>query len=93
MATTAAACLRLLPEDLRVVDYYSPFNFAKLTQYDLDIAAASVIWFPYHNHRLVAGGGKEGALYLLDADSLGSAGHQTPCCAIKNSPMTRWHSK
>jgi outer membrane protein assembly factor BamB len=66
------------PEDLEIIDYYSPLNFAQITQYDLDIAASSLIWLPYHSKRLVAGGGKEGAIYLLDADSLGTEDHQTP---------------
>jgi outer membrane protein assembly factor BamB len=66
------------PEDLEVTDYYSPLNFQQLTKFDLDISASSLIWFPYRNGRLVAGGGKEGALYLLDADSLGTEDHQTP---------------
>ena len=66
------------PEDLEVTDYYSPLNFLQLTKFDLDIAASSLIWFPFRSSRLVAGGGKEGALYLLDADSLGTEDHQTP---------------
>ncbi len=66
------------PEDLEVTDYYSPLNFQQLTKFDLDIAASSLIWFPFRSSRLVAGGGKEGALYLLDADSLGTEDHQTP---------------
>jgi len=66
------------PEDLEIIDYFSPLNFEQINTYDLDIAAASVIWIPYRRHRLVAGGGKEGAIYLLDADSLGSEDHQTP---------------
>jgi outer membrane protein assembly factor BamB len=73
-----SSLLAARPEDLEITDYYSPLNFRKISQYDLDIAASSLIWFPYRNHRLVAGGGKEGALYLLDADSLGSEDHQTP---------------
>ncbi len=66
------------PDDLEITDYYSPLNFQQITKYDLDIAASSLIWFPYRNNRLVAGGGKEGAIYVLDADSLGSEDHQTP---------------
>ncbi len=66
------------PGDLEVIDFYSPLNFDQLNKYDLDIAASSLIWLAYRNYRLVAGGGKEGAIYLLDADSLGSADHQTP---------------
>ena len=66
------------PVDLKLIDYYSPINHEQITQYDLDIAASSLLWLPYRSHRLVAGGGKEGALYLLDADALGSQDHQTP---------------
>jgi outer membrane protein assembly factor BamB len=66
------------PQDLEITDYYSPLNFLQITRYDLDIGAASVIWIPYHGSRLVAGGGKEGALYLVDADSMGTEDHQTP---------------
>jgi outer membrane protein assembly factor BamB len=66
------------PRDLEITDYYSPLNYQQITHYDLDIGAASVIWLPYRNTPLVAGGGKEGALYLLDANSMGSVDHQTP---------------
>lgn len=73
-----SSLLAVSPKDLRITDYYSPLNFQQITRYDLDIAASSVIWFPYHGEQLVAGGGKEGAIYLLDAKALGSADHQTP---------------
>lgn len=66
------------PEDLEIIDYYSPLNYQQITQYDLDIATSSLVWFPYRRNRLVAGGGKEGVLYMLDADSLGAEDHQTP---------------
>ena len=73
-----SSLIAVRPENLEVIDYYSPLNFRQVTKYDLDIASASVIWIPFHHDRLVAGGGKEGAIYLLDADSLGAADHQTP---------------
>jgi outer membrane protein assembly factor BamB len=66
------------PKDMRLIDYYSPINYDDVTKLDLDIASASLLWFPYHDMRLVAGGGKEGAIYLMDADSMGSADHKTP---------------
>jgi outer membrane protein assembly factor BamB len=66
------------PGSLRVLDYYSPLNFLKVTKYDLDISASSLIWFPYRNYDLVAGGGKEGVLYMLNANGLGTRDHQTP---------------
>jgi len=73
-----SSLITVRPEDLEVIDYYSPLNFQQVTKYDLDIASSSVIWIPYHSDRLVAGGGKEGAIYVLDADSMGAADHQTP---------------
>jgi outer membrane protein assembly factor BamB len=74
----ASSLIAVRPETLELLDYYSPVNFAQITKYDLDIASSSVIWFAYQDHRLVAGGGKEGVLYMLDAESLGSDDHQTP---------------
>jgi PQQ-like domain len=63
---------------LKVLDYYSPLNYRELTRYDLDIGGSSFVWFSYRNFNLLAGGGKEGVLYLLNADSLGEKDHQTP---------------
>ena len=73
-----SSVLGVAPRTLEVKDYFSPLNFQQLTRYDLDISAASVIWLPYRNFSLVAGGGKEGKLYLLNAESLGTRDHQTP---------------
>jgi outer membrane protein assembly factor BamB len=36
------------------------------------------VYFRSKNYNLLAGGGKQGYLYLLDADSLGNKDHQTP---------------
>jgi outer membrane protein assembly factor BamB len=73
-----SSLIAVRPENLELIDYYSPLNFDQISKYDLDIASSSVIWLPYRNHRLVAGGGKEGVIYMLDADSLGTDDHQTP---------------
>lgn len=69
--------------DLRVVDYFAPTNYRHVTQYDLDMAAASPAWFAYRDFDLLAGGGKEGVLYLLDADALGDKDHHSPLFALK----------
>lgn len=68
---------------LRVLDYYAPLNYRELTRYDLDLGSASPVWFSYRSFDLLAGGAKEGVLYLLNADSLGSKDHQTPLYAQK----------
>jgi outer membrane protein assembly factor BamB len=65
-------------DDLRVLDYYMPTNHRMVTRYDLDMGASSLVWFSVKDFNLVATGGKEGVLYMLDADDLGSKDHQTP---------------
>jgi hypothetical protein len=67
--------------DLRVVDYYTPTDWNSLTREDLDISSASPVWFAYKNHNLLAVGGKQGVVYLLDADALGAKDHHTPLFA------------
>jgi hypothetical protein len=65
-------------DDLRILDYYMPTNHAMVSKYDLDMGASSGVWFSVKDFNLIATGGKEGALYLLDADELGTKDHQTP---------------
>src|SRR5262249_45364366 len=43
-----------------------------------DMGAASPVWFTYKNLNLLVGGGKEGVVYLMNADSLGGQDHHTP---------------
>lgn len=71
--------------DLKIVDYYTPANFQDITKYDLDPGASSPVWFAHKNLNALAGGGKEGTLYLLDADSLGGKDHQTPLSLMRLS--------
>ena len=63
--------------DLTSLDYFLPPNWAYLNQKDLDLGAASPVFFGWHNHNLIASGSKESAVYLLDADSLGGSDHQS----------------
>ncbi len=70
--------LALSSKDLTMADYYTPANHLYLTHKDLDMGAITPVVFPFKNRELVAGGGKEGVLYLLDAKSLGGADHKTP---------------
>lgn len=64
--------------DLKVVDYYTPIGWNSLTREDLDISSASPVWFAFKHYNLLVVGGKEGVVYLLDADSLGAKDHHTP---------------
>jgi outer membrane protein assembly factor BamB len=64
--------------DLSLVDYYTPPDWERIQKYDLDLASSSPVFFTYGKYNLIAGGGKQGYLYLLDADSLGDKNHGTP---------------
>jgi len=70
--------LGLSVKDLKMVDYYTPANRAWITKKDLDMGCMSPIVFPWKGRELVAGGGKEGVIYLLDAKKLGGDDHSTP---------------
>lgn len=66
---------------LNLADYFTPDNYDYLTRYDLDFGSGSAVWFAYRNYNLICVGGKEGVLYMLDADALGSKDHHTPLFA------------
>jgi PQQ-like domain len=68
---------------LHFVDHYTPDNHDELTRYDLDISSASPVWFSYKTFDLLAAGGKEGLLYLLNADSLGEKAHDIALDSVK----------
>ncbi|HLY62264.1 MAG TPA: PQQ-binding-like beta-propeller repeat protein [Terriglobia bacterium] len=63
--------------DLELVDYFTPPNWQDLNKHDLDLASASPVWFSYGGYELLAGGGKGGVVYLMDANSLGGKGHDS----------------
>lgn len=73
-----STAIKAAPGSLKILDYYLPLNHNQITKFDLDMGASSLVWFSYRNFHLVAGGGKEGVLYMLNADSLGEKDHQTP---------------
>ena len=68
----------LSAKDLTLKDYYTPANRAFITKKDLDMGNISPVVFPFKQWELVAGAGKEGVIYLLDAKSMGGADHRTP---------------
>jgi outer membrane protein assembly factor BamB len=70
--------LGLAPKAAGLADYYTPANRAWITRKDLDMGCISPVVFKYKSWELVAGGGKEGVLYLLDANKLGGDDHRTP---------------
>jgi outer membrane protein assembly factor BamB len=63
--------------DLKIVDYFTPVDWRDVNKFDLDISSASPVWFAYGNYNLLAAGGKQAFVYLLDADALGAKDHHT----------------
>jgi outer membrane protein assembly factor BamB len=68
-------------KDMAVTDYFLPRNEEYINKNDLDLGSASPVWFTWKDRHLLAHGSKEGVVYLLDADRLGSADHSTPIFA------------
>ena len=75
--------MRLAPRTLQVMDYFTPPNLQELNANDLDYGSGGTLGFTFQNRQLVASGGKDGTIYLLDAASLGGADHRTPLFALK----------
>jgi outer membrane protein assembly factor BamB len=69
----------------RLLDSYTPTNWAYLREKDLDLGSANPVLFPFQKWTLVASAGKESVISLLDADNLGGTDHHTP---LYQSP--RW---
>ena len=70
--------LQLSATDLKLVDYFTPANHNYLTRKDLDMGSTSPTVFPLNGREVVAAGGKEGVVYLLDAKHVGGGDHRTP---------------
>jgi hypothetical protein len=68
-------------KDLQLIDSFTPVNEAWLNQKDLDFGSGSPVIFPFQKWTLVASAGKEGVIYLLDANNLGGKDHRTPLFA------------
>ena len=65
---------RLDPETLNLVDYYTPANWEYVWKRDFDITASALV-LDYKGKELVIIGGKEGVLYLMDAEDMGGLTH------------------
>jgi outer membrane protein assembly factor BamB len=70
--------LQLSVKDLKLVDYFTPSNHNYLSRKDLDMGSASPTVFSLGGREIVAAGGKEGVIYLLDAEHIGGPDHKTP---------------
>jgi len=72
------------PDLARVRDYFSPPNWRDLSKLDLDLPSGGLLGFTYQGKELLAGGGKESVIYLLDGESLGGSSHER---ALYTSPV------
>jgi len=70
--------LQLSAKDLKLVDYFTPANHTYLTRKDLDMGSLSPTIFPWKGREIVAAGGKEAVIYLMDAKQVGGGDHKTP---------------
>ncbi len=61
--------LQYLDGKFKVVDYYTPSNWADLQEGDIDMGSVGTILIP--NTNIVVGGGKDGNLYLVDKNHFG----------------------
>lgn len=62
--------------DLEVRDYFLPPNWKEISKQDLDLPSGGLAGFTYRGKELLAGGGKESVIYLLDAHDLGGGDHE-----------------
>jgi outer membrane protein assembly factor BamB len=77
-----------LDPHLRLLGAYTPFNYCALDSGDIDLGGSSPLVMPEldaattETPRLIAFGGKQGTVYLLDRDALGVSSdddHRPPC--------------
>ena len=60
--------------DLRVLDWFTPTNYAQLNKRDADLNSSGAMLIP-GSHR-VMGAGKQGIIYLVDTDHFGHLGDE-----------------
>ncbi len=58
-----------LTSDLKLADWFSPFNNDNLSANDMDLGSGGALLIPDTN--LLVGGGKEGKLYLINRTNMG----------------------
>jgi outer membrane protein assembly factor BamB len=64
-----------------VRDYFSPENWKDISKQDLDLPSGGLVEFAFNGKQVLAGGGKESIIFLLDPDHLGGANHSQPIYA------------
>ncbi len=75
-----------LDPGLHLADWFTPTNHVQLDKDDADIDSSGAILIP--GKHLVADGGKEGILYLIDTEKMGHLGDEH---AVQRIPVTGSH--
>jgi hypothetical protein len=65
-------------KDLSVKDYFTPSGSRPAAKKGMEVPGATPLIFSWEGKDMVAAGGSDGRLYLLDSASLGSTDHHTP---------------
>ena len=81
------SALKLVPSGstLQVASYFTPFDYQFLNDHDLDYGSVGALLIPNSSYYLT--GGKDGYLYLLNADAMG--GYQASANQVQQSvPLT-----
>ncbi len=86
--------LKLDPQ-LHLLDWFTPSNHERLDRNDLDLDSSGALLIP--GTSLVADGGKEGVLYLVDANHMGHLGDENAVQHFQASPshihsLVYWNS-
>jgi outer membrane protein assembly factor BamB len=66
-----------LSADLRLERAYTPFNYCKLDENNIDLAGSAPLLFPGGTHVII--GGKQGNVYLVDRARMRSGDRRAPC--------------
>ena len=70
--------LSLKPDDLTVQDYFTPSATLPEITKGVQYPSVTPTVFGYKDKDWIVTGGRDGRIYILDADSLGGADHHTP---------------
>jgi Bacterial Ig-like domain (group 3)/MBG domain (YGX type)/PQQ enzyme repeat len=68
LVQTGNSFIKLSPS-LQLLDYFTPYNSATMNTSDLDLGSSGLLLIPNTSYML--GGGKQGVLYLADANGMG----------------------
>jgi outer membrane protein assembly factor BamB len=79
-----------LGPDLKLLDWFTPWNYQRLSDEDLDLGSSGPMLLPGSDQ--LVGGGKQGWLYLLDCNHMGNLQqrHATPPALQEFKASDHW---